>query len=386
VNLVDKHSAPSILFAVTEDWYFWSHRQPMAAYLQQQGCEISLATRFNEHQSDCIGMGLECVAVTFERSLRHPLRDLRAMFGLWRALRDTNPEIVHLVSHKPILLSVLALFANPGTQFVAAFTGMGYLFSSGEPRAWWVQRTVVLALRLLLRRANVSIIVQNEEDRRLLRRERIGRAGRTTIIAGVGVDTKVYAFSALDFVAAPIILLPARLIRDKGVAEFVAAARIVKRSVAAARFVLVGAEDSDNPAAIQRSQIESWVTQGLVEWWGPQDDMPVVYQQARIVCLPSYREGLPKVLLEAAACGRPLVATDVAGCREVCRDGVNGSLVEAQSAESLAAAIIALIATPNLQQSYGAAGRALVEREFSVEKIGQQTLGYYRQVLGRQES
>ncbi|MDA0822766.1 MAG: glycosyltransferase family 4 protein [Proteobacteria bacterium] len=378
--------APTVLFAVTEDWYFWSHRQRLAVFLQSKAWKVLLATRFNRHAGRCAEMGFQCIAIPFERSLRHPLRDLSAAIELLHVVRTTRPDLVHLVSHKPILLSFLAILLNPQTQFVAAFTGMGYLFSSTDRRAWWFQRSVVAVLRLILRRSNVSVLVQNEEDLRLLESERIGRAGAAVMIQGVGVDTRHFSFSEIDFTVDPIVVLPARLIRDKGIEEFADAARVVRRTHPNCRFVLVGADDPDNPAAIARAVLEQWLADGSVEWWGQRDDMPAVYAQARIICLPSYREGLPKVLVEAAACGRPLIASNVAGCREVCRDGVNGTLIEPRDASQLATAITALLAAPDVQRRYGCAGRHLVEEHFSVEHIGAQTLQYYHALLDAKRS
>jgi glycosyltransferase involved in cell wall biosynthesis len=378
--------APTVLFAVTEDWYFWSHRQRLAVFLQSKGWEVVLATRFNRHAGRCAELGFHCIAIPFERSLRHPLRDISAAIALFRVVRATRPDLVHLVSHKPILLSSLAILLNPQTQFVAAFTGMGYLFSSTDWRAWWFQRSVVAVLRLILRRSNVSVLVQNEEDLQLIGSEQIGRAGSAVLIQGVGVDIQHFSFSEIDFAADPIVMLPARLIRDKGIEEFADAAKVVRRTYPNCRFVLVGADDPDNPAAIARTVVDQWVADGHVEWWGQRDDMPAIYAQARIICLPSYREGLPKVLVEAAACGRPLIASNVAGCREVCRDGVNGTLVEPRDVLQLAEAITALLAAPDVQRRYGRAGRDLVQEHFSVEHIGAQTLQYYHALLDAKRS
>ena len=372
---------PAVLFAVTEDWYFWSHRKPLADYLRRQGCDVSIATRFNEHEMSLGQAGFHCIALPFERSLRYPLRDLRAMFGLWSVVRRVRPNIVHLVSLKPILLSCLALTVHRRTHFVAAFTGLGYVFSSRDRRARWFQRCVVALLRIVLRRPNVWIIVQNTDDRALLEAAGLGDPERTVLIAGAGVDVEAFAFAAVTTTDPPLVILPARLIWDKGIEEFVAAARIVKQASPATRMALVGADDPDNPAAIPPLLIDAWVKEGVIEWWGHRYDMQTVYHEASIVCLPSYREGLPKVLLEAAACGRPLIASDVAGCREICREAVNGILVPPRAPEALAAAIEYLLASPETQRTYGTAGRDIVEREYSIEHIGQQTLACYQRLL-----
>lgn len=371
-----------MLFAVTEDWYFWSHRKPLADYLQGRGYKILLATRFNRYETQLDAAGIRCIPMPFERSLWRPWRDFRAMIGLWSAIKSDRPDIVHLVSLKPILLSCLALVIHRRTHFIAAFTGMGYLFSSPDRSARWFQRFLIVVLRLLLRRPNVLIMVQNAEDRELLQAQRLGEPDRILLIPGVGVDTAVFAYSELTISEPALVVLPARLIRDKGIEDFVIAARKVKQTNPTTRFVVVGAEDPDNPAAIKSSVIDSWVREGVIEWWGHHDDMTSIYHQARIVCLPSYREGMPKVLLEAAACGRPLIASDVPGCRDICRDGVNGTLVPPHAPQELAAAITEMLSDPVVQVSYGAAGRQIVEREYSIETIGRQTYTCYERILG----
>lgn len=375
--------APKVLFAVTEDWYFWSHRKPLARALQSMDCKIVVATRFNAHEARLRAVGFDCIAIPFERSLRHPLRDGIALLRLWSAIRRTRPDIVHLVSLKPILLSALAMFAGPRTQYVAAVTGMGYLFSSADHRARFFQRIAVSILRLMFRRRNTWIIVQNEDDMALLQSRRLASAERRVLIPGVGVDLDEFAYSESPESASPLVVLPARLIRDKGIEDFVAASDILRQIYPAARFVLVGAEDPDNPAALSKRTISAWVDSGKLEWWGHRADMAEVYAQAAIVCLPSYREGFPKVLLEAAACGRALVATDVAGCRDICRDGVNGILVPARDVAALAQAMRRLLDSASTRAAYGAAGRRIAEQEYSVEHIAEQTLAFYKRVRGR---
>jgi glycosyltransferase involved in cell wall biosynthesis len=173
---------------------------------------------------------------------------------------------------------------------------------------------------------------------------------------------------------------------DKGVGEFVEAARLLKAQGIRARFVLAGMVDEENPAQITERRLRTWQDEGLVEWWGHQDDMRRVLSAAHVVVLPSYREGLPKVLLEAAACARPIVATDVPGCREVVRDGDNGILVPPKDSHALAAAIAKLVQEPALRARMGAQGRALVVKEFSVERIAGETLGLYRELLRQARS
>ena len=382
MGLAKRPFQPRILFAVTADWYFWSHRKPLAVALQSRRCDVVVATRFNTHKSAMEEIGLRCVEVPFERSLRHPLRDLRALLRLWFVVRKRRPDVVHLVSLKPILLSALAILMMPNTPFIAAVTGMGYLFSSRAASARRVQPIVVRLLRWIFRRRNTWIIVQNSADRAALSERGIGTAERTALIPGVGVDFMQFHPAPQPNNNAPLVILPARLIWDKGIAEFVAAAAIVKRTHGDVRFVLVGALDPDNPAAIPERTLDAWVNNKDVEWWGHRSDMAAVYHQADIVCLPSYREGFPKSLLEAAASARPLVATDVPGCRDICRDGANGVLVPVRDAEQLAQAIRLLLSDESQREVYGHAGRQIAESEYAVDDIAARTLQLYAQACG----
>ena len=202
---------------------------------------------------------------------------------------------------------------RPRTPCIAAVTGMGYLFSSADDSARRMQSVVVAVLRIVLRRANVWIVVQNEDDRALLEARGLGEPARTAVIPGVGVDLDEFAAAPLPDSPAPVVLLSARLIRDKGIEDFVAAAAIVKRDHPASRFVLVGALDPDNPAAFPESRVREWIADGAIEWWGYRDDMAAAYREATIVCLPSYREGFPE-----SPCSRPPHAA-VRSSRRTCR-------------------------------------------------------------------
>jgi len=200
------------------------------------------------------------------------------------------------------------------------------------------------------------------------------------MIRGVGVDTS--EFSPCPELSEPIcVVLAARILWDKGVGEFVEAARQLKQDGVEARFILVGNPDADNPASIPEKTLHAWQKEEVVEWWGHRDDMVAVFHAAHIVCLPSYREGLPKVLLEAAACGRSIVTTDVPGCREVVRDGENGLLVPARNAQALSEALLCLIKNPELRAQMGRRSREIMFKEFSSEKVIAQTLSVYKELI-----
>ncbi len=368
----------AILFVVTEDWYFWSHRVDLARAARAAGYRVLLATRFTAHRARIEALGIECFDLPFERSLRHPQRDLRLLFALNALIGRERPALVHLVALKPILLAGLAVCVRPRVRFVHALTGMGYLFSSSDGLARRIQCLVRPLLKFLLSRPNSHAIVQNDDDLRLLGDELgVDAKSSATLIRGAGVDLERYHPTPPPDTHSPVVLLPARMLRDKGIGEFIAAAKIVRARRPDARFVLVGGIDPDNPAAYTQGELSAAIVGSGVEWWGHREDMREAYAQASIVCLPSYREGLPKALLEAAASGRALVATDVPGCRDICRTHESGLLVPARDAAALAQAIETLLADDTLRARLAGGARALVEREFSSGQVHAATLTLY---------
>jgi Glycosyltransferase len=239
---------------------------------------------------------------------------------------------------------------------------------------------VKIVLRFILRRDNCHLILQNNDDMKMLIKYDITDRDHITLIRGSGVDIDVYK-PAPRTETIPTVMLVARMLADKGVHEFIAAASELRRQNIKARFVLVGDTDPENPSAIPDQTLRQWHSEGVIEWWGRHENMISLYQQAHMVVLPSYREGLPKVLLEAAACGLPIVASDVPGCREIVIDGVNGLLVPVKDANSLSKAIKLLINNPDMRRSMGEKGRTLVEQQFSSGKIINQTLDLYKCLL-----
>lgn len=377
-----------ILYLVTEDWYFCSHRLELAKAAKAQGHEVIVVTRVQHHADNIIEAGLTLVPVAFSRSLGNPFSDMALFFSLYLIYRKHTPDLIHHVALKPVLIGSLVLFAvrlltGKKSQVVNALTGLGYAFSSNDLKARFINLLLRPVLKRVLNNRYSHVILQNEDDLQLLTSKSLVDKERISLIRGSGVDISLF-----QPVAEPdgdtTVILAARMLRDKGIYEFVEAARILKQKKLAVRMVLVGGLDDANPSAISAQQLDAWQNEGVIEWWGKQADMPAVFSQAHIVCLPSYREGLPKVLLEAAACARPLVATDVPGCREIVQDGFNGYLVPARNAESLVDAINKLVQDPAARKTMGSKGRQLVEQHFSRDIIIKQTLGLYSRIPGVQ--
>ena len=372
-----KTSRSKILFFVTEDWFVCSHWLPLIIGAKDAGFEVVVVTRTNRHEEMILRHGARVIPFEISRRGSNPLREFLTVLRLARIYRKEQPDIVHHVAMKPMLYGSLVSLLMRVPHTVNWVAGMGWLFASNKRRAKILQIAVRKMLGLLLR--GTSVIVENKDDQAII--SDLGVADQHIhLVCGAGVDTLVYAPSP-EPDGVPLVVLPARMLWDKGVEEFVDAARQLRQRGMEARFVLVGEPDAENPASVPERQLAAWQNEGAVEWWGRREDMPRVYAQSHIVCLPSYREGLPKTLLEAASCARPVVTTNVPGCRDVVRDGDNGFVVEARNATALANALARLLADPELRQRMGQRGRERVLNEFSQERIVGQVLALYRGVL-----
>ena len=372
---------PKLLFVVTEDWYFWSHRLDLARAAAQAGFDISIATRVTDHGERIQREGFRLFPIGLFRSSRNPFVELASVFELIRLYRRERPAIVHHVAIKPIMYGSLAAWISGVPVVVNAFAGLGYAFTDETRRGSMVHTYLRRALKILLRLSKSVVVFQNKDDRDLLLEAGVVEIQHTRIIPGSGVDTKTFDVrpSAEKY---SIVMLASRMLWDKGIGEFVEAARRLKQEGVSARYVLVGRCDEHNPAVIEPTQLRRWVEEGVVEWWEHRDEMPSTLASATIVVLPSYREGLPKVLLEAAACGKPLIATDVPGCRDIVTHGINGLLVPVRDSTALAAAIDSLLRDSSRRAAMGVAGREGVIRTFSVEKVAGQVVDLYRELLG----
>jgi len=373
-------SRPKLLYFITEDWYFCSHRLPLALAAQGAGYDVAVVTNVNEHGEAIRQAGIRLIPLNLSRRGMNPLSELAMLVRLIVLYRKEEPDLVHHVAMKPVIYGSLAARLSGVPRVVNALAGLGYVFTSDQLTASLLRPVIGSAFKRLLNSRSTCLILQNNDDRAMFIRRRFINDARIRLIRGSGVDTAVFSPTP-EPPGIPVVMLSSRMLWDKGIKEFVEAARQLKARGAEARFVLVGDTDTHNPTAISNEQLIAWHTEGVIEWWGLRDDMPAVLAQANIVCLPSYREGLPKVLLEAASCGRPIVTTDTPGCREVVRNGENGLLIPVRSTLELADAIQNLIANPELRQKMGLRGREIVMSEFAVEKVVSETMAVYEELL-----
>jgi glycosyltransferase involved in cell wall biosynthesis len=369
-----------LLFLVSEDWYFWSHRVSLAQEAKKRGYKVIVATRVNRHGNQILDLGLHLIPIKMQRRSLNPLRELLAIKEIINIYRKEKPDIVHHVAIKPVLYGSIAAYIAGIRNIINAVTGLGYVFSSNSVKACLIRPFVTTGLAVLLNRKRSRLILQNKDDYYFFVRKRIINEDKICLIRGSGVDT--HHFCRVSKASeVPVVILISRMSWQKGIGEFIEAARILKKEGLKARFVLVGDADPHNPAMIKPAQLKKWREEGVIEWLGYRDNTAELFSQSDVACLPSYREGLPKVLLEAAACGLPIVASDVAGCREIVRHQENGLLVPAKDAPALAKAIKHLIENPALRDKMGEQGRNLVIKEFAVEKVIDETIALYEELL-----
>jgi glycosyltransferase involved in cell wall biosynthesis len=371
-------SKPVLVYLVTEDWYFLSHRLPMACAALRAGYDVHVATNVVEGGVAIEGYGFKLHPLNWRRGSARP-RDLIRIIGEIRSLyKRLKPDIVHHVGVQPAVIGALASIGLPIVK-LHAMAGLGFAFTSKTSRARVTGFAVRLMMRALLNRPRNAVLVQNPDDRAAVSALGIS-PNRIFLIPGSGVDTETLTPMA-EPAGVVTVGYVGRLLADKGVRSLVEAFKILSGRGRDIRFVLAGEPDPANPASIPESEIAAWKQIAGLELLGHIDDIRPVWAMSHIAVLPSRREGLPKSLLEAAACGRPIVATDVPGCREIARPGVNALLVPADDAPALAEAIDRLAGDADMRRRFGAAGRVMVEEEFSERHIGREIVALYARLL-----
>jgi glycosyltransferase involved in cell wall biosynthesis len=376
-----KPAGPRVVMVVNRDAFFLSHRLPLARGAREAGMDVIIVAGETGEGRVIEDEGFRFIALPITRDSLNPFVDARTVWFLARLYRRLQPTLLHHSTVKPLVYgSLAARLSCRAAAVVNTVSGLGYAFTSNHRTARMLRPALRRLWRAALSHPRSHTIFQNPDDRDDFVRMRLVRPERTVLIRGSGVDCGVFRPEP-EPEGAPVVVLPARMLWDKGVAEFVEAARLLRAAGNVARFVLIGSPDLRNREAIPEGQLQAWSQEGVVEWWGHRTDMPSVLAGAAVVVLPTYGEGLPKVLLEAAAAGRPVVATDVRGCREVVRPGVNGLLVPPKDSAALAHAIGRLLRSPDLRATLGQGGRHLAECEFAEPVVVEQTLAVYRQLL-----
>jgi glycosyltransferase involved in cell wall biosynthesis len=367
-----------LFLIVNVDWFFLSHRLPIALEAKQKGYQVTVFAIEEAGKGDYIrSLGFRFIPLPTSRSGTNFLQELQVLWFLSRWYRKEKPDVVHHVAVKPVTYGSVAAKLTKVPKVVNALSGLGFLFINAGKNPI-VHYLVTLGFKYGFRNRNLHFILQNKDDYEMIKKIGVLKDEQLTIIKGSGVDLDEYQFTLEKTIDAIQVMLPARMLWDKGVGEFVEAAIQLKhRFKKQVNFILAGGIDTGNRAAISKAQLEEWYESGVIEWIGHQEDMKNIYMASHIVVLPSYREGLPKALIEACAIGRAIVTTDVPGCREVVDDGINGLLVPVKNVVALAAAIEKLILQPKLRQEMGKRGREKAEAEFSLKDVIEKTFAIY---------
>jgi len=383
MSAAERHNK-RLLLVVNVSWFFISHRLVLAEAAKQAGYEVHIATRIDpESDADRItSRGLILHRLNIGRGDSGLFYDLKSCVELWRLYKAVQPDIIHHVAMKPVIFGGIVARLQGHRAVVQAIPGLGYVFSSAKGVFGRMRRALLLTLmRAACGSRSTVLIVQNQENLDALVSGRVTTSDRAHLIRGAGVDA-----AAIEVVAEldpPIrIVLASRMLWEKGIGEFVCAANALTSDASSLEFVLAGNPDSANPGSLSLDQLDEWNASGVVRYLGFQDDIPQLFMNSHIVCLPTYYgEGVPKVLIEAAACGRPIVTTNQPGCRDIVKDGVNGTLVPPRDVDALVDALRTLINDPGLRSRYGQAGRRLAESEFDLRLVLDQTLDVYAAVL-----
>jgi glycosyltransferase involved in cell wall biosynthesis len=376
-----KSSNLKIIYFVTVDWFFLSHFIDRAKFIKAAGFEVLVICKFERCRSLIEAEGIRCIPLDLSRKSINPIQMLRLVFNLKKIYRIERPALVHQVALKPILIGTLAAKFSSGISILNAPVGMGYIFTSNSIKALFLRPFVNFALRLLMNPNGSYVVFENSDDRNFLIQKGFVQPSKSWLIKGAGVNIKDYNLRLQSDHREVVIVLPARLLWDKGIGDFVNAAKIILDKGLNARFVVVGGHDHHNASNIDSRIIDDWNSKGPVEFWGFQKDMKKIFSLFDIVCLPSYREGLPKALLEGMAAGLPCVTTNVPGCREVVKNEDNGYLVPPRNPQALADAIQKLILDADLRRKMGMKGRQRILSEFSSKIICEKTFELYKEIL-----
>lgn len=370
-----------LLFVINSSSFFISHRLPIALAAKDKGYDVHIASASDEACNKITDFGFVHHRLPLSRSGTNPWRELYSFWAIWRLMRKVKPDLVHLVTIKPVLYGGIVARLTRAPAVVAAISGLGSMFVDFPGKPSLKRRVIELLYRIALRHPRLIAIFQNQDDRLMLLGIDAINDKQTVLIPGSGVYLSDFPV-APEPKGIPVVTFASRLLKEKGVCEFVKSAEILRDRSVPSIFCLAGAPDPGNPSSVTENEIIDWRDSELVNPIGHQADIAQVFASSNIVVLPSYYgEGLPKVLIEAAASGRAVITTDRPGCRDAIEPNVTGLLIPPRDATALADAIERLIREDELRHSMGRAGRELVERKFLIEKVIKLHLQTYQQLI-----
>ncbi|RME15662.1 MAG: glycosyltransferase family 1 protein [Bdellovibrio sp.] len=370
-------SRPHVVFLVNNPRFFLSHRLPLAQEALRSGYRVSVVAPPWEGYDEISRLGFSVFPIFMDRKSVNPLKELQIIKSLYKALQFLQPDILHNFTIKPVIYGTLVGRFLKVPQIINTMTGLGYVFNRHGLRGFFLRAVVGILYRWAFSSASVQVIFQNRDDRRFFLKKRWVSKEQSRVILGSGVDAQKFSPRPQPPFPPVKILFVGRLMKDKGVSELVQAVSLLKQKGYEVELWLVGPHNEGNPTDIPLGQLKTWEQEEFIHWFGEQQDVRPFIEKTHIFCLPSYREGLPLSLLEAAACARPLVATHVPGCREVVISGQNGFLAEPRNSHDLALQLQKLVEDELLRQRMGEASRQRVEALFVKEKVVAETLDLY---------
>jgi len=370
-----------ILIVVNVDWFFLSHRLPIALAAMERGYEVFVAAADTGKREVIESYGLTFINAPYLEKSHSFLSELYMILKLGRLYKEFKPSLVHHVTIRPVLYGSIASRIYRVKAVVNALSGLGYLFINQGFKNRILRVVVTKLLKIGFSHPNQLLILQNNDDREKFIERGLIQPKKIRLVRGSGVDTDLFKPPSKERSSGVDIAFIGRLLWDKGIAEFVEAANLLKKQGVHASFHIYGAQYENNPMSVPDDVIDEWKSNRALTIHGQKERIEDHLDEIDIVCLPSYREGLPKALLEAASAGLPIVTTDTPGCREVVDDGVNGYLVPTRNASLVAESLKKLIENPELRSQFGQAGREKVLKEFTVDKVVEETMNIYTSLL-----
>ncbi len=379
-----KQDGKKILFVCTEDWFFRSHFQPLGdAVNSMDNCRFSIICGTQSNKQGLDKHKFRTLPVDFSRSSLRLIPAFRLLWHLTVHLRREKPDLIHFIALKPIILGGLASFVVPRAACVYHLTGLGYLGIDNSAKFRRIRNIFLKAITVYLKRKRSWLILENSDDLESLRQHGNIPPERLSIFGGAGIDPDKYPHLPPPQNKITTAAYVGRMIRSKGVDVLISAMDQLSCDEKKTRLNLFGTPDKGNPNAIALNQLKHWDNREDIDWFGHINDVRKVWAKADIAIIPSRGgEGLPRTLLEAASCGRPLIVSDVAGCRQFVRNGVEGLVVPKENPRALAKAIRKLASNPQLRNQMGLAARARILEQYTESQVRKKALAVYQNLLG----
>lgn len=364
-----------LVYFVNVDWFFVSHRLEIALESLNQGYEVHIIAGFTSHKELLENHGFIVHDIDLSRSSKSFFKETKVLLESYKILKKINIDVLHLISIKPIIYGGLISKIITTKKIVYSFPGFGHIFTSNSISNYILRKISLLIYRLILKNKKSYVILQNDHDKDYLLSKKILRKENIVMIYGSGVHLDKFSFSN-EPEGIPVVMMISRLLREKGVIEYLKSIEQVKKSIPEVKFVLVGGFD-DNPGSLSIEDIKEYINSNKVEYWGKKDNIHEIIRLSSIVVLPSYREGLPKVLIEASASGRSIITSDVPGCKDAIIENSTGLLVPPKKINDLAEAMIFLLNNKDLRIQMGKNGRKLAEEKFNIQSVIEKHINIY---------